>query len=86
MLWPCVRPSVCPSVSESVTSRISNETAEQLICFLHGGFSTYPTLCCKEIQMSTEIRVLLLSGTLSQTPDFRKISPRHIARRDVLST
>jgi len=44
--------------------------------------STYSTLCCKEIQVSTKMRVLL-SGTLSKTP---KILLRHIDRRSVLST
>ena len=31
--------------------------------------STYPTLCCKKMWVSSKIRVLP-SGTLSQTPDF----------------
>ena len=30
---------------------------------------TYPTQCCKEIQVATKIRILH-SGTLSKTPDF----------------
>jgi len=41
--------------------------------------STYPTLCCKEIGVSPNIRVLL-SGTLSHTPYLETISPRQLGR------
>jgi len=37
--------------------------------------SIYPTLCCKEILVSPNIRVLPC-GTLSNTPDLETISPR----------
>ena len=47
------------SVRLSVTSRWSIEGDERTDLVLAWGlFSTSPTLCCKEIQVSTEIRVL----------------------------
>jgi len=46
--------------------------------------STTPTLCCKEIQVSTKIRVLV-SGTFSSTPDLENFATR-IDSRNVLST
>ena len=52
---------VCPSVYPSVTSRycIGTTTARRL-------FSTYPTLCYKEIRVPLKIWVLA-SGTLPKT-------------------
>ena len=44
--------------------------------------STHPTLCQKEILVSSKLRVLP-SGTLFQSPDFLV---RYICRRNVLST
>ena len=45
-------------------------------------FSTSPTLCCREIQVSTKITVLP-SWTLSETPDLENFAS---AYRNVLST
>ena len=65
-------PSVCPCLS--VTSRSSIETPERIeLVFCLESFSTYPALCCKEIQIPTKIWVLP-SGTLSQTPGFKKFA------------
>ena len=53
--------SVCSSVS--VTSRCSIESDERIdVVIAYRLFSTSPTLCCKEIQVSTKTRVLS-SGT-----------------------
>ena len=60
--------SVCLSQAGVVVKRLDESS-----WFWHGGSpsrgspSTYPTLCCKEIRASPEIRVLP-SRTLSQTP------------------
>ena len=55
--WPCVR--VCMAVYVSVTSRCFIETdGRNNLVFGMGLLSTSPTLCFKEIQVSTKIRVL----------------------------
>jgi len=54
--------------SVSITSRFRIEKTEVIELLTWAFPSTYPTLCCKEIWVSAEIRVLLLR-TLSQTPD-----------------
>jgi len=72
---PCYGPvSVCVCLCLSVTSRCSIETAERIGLFLAWELpSTYPTLCCKEIQASTEMRVLSC-GTFPKlrSPDLSK--------------
>jgi len=47
-----------------------NRSSWFLACTL---LSTYPTLCYKEIQVSTKITVLP-SGTMSQTPDLENFA------------
>jgi len=76
-----VCPSVCMSVRLSVTSRCCVETTGRIELFLAWRFpSTYPTLCYKEIWASSKFSVpVLLSGTLSQTPDL-ETSPRQVDR------
>jgi len=64
---------LCLSVSVSVTSRCSIEMDRRMELFLAYGFlSTSPTLRCKRIQISTEIRILP-SGTLFETPDLKTL-------------
>jgi len=53
----------------SITSRFRIEKTEVIELLTWTFPSTYPTLSCKEIWVSAEIRVLLLR-TLSQTPDW----------------
>ena len=72
---------VCPSPLNPALGVLSKEmdgSSWFLACRL---FSTYLTLCYKEIQVSAQMRVLP-SGTLPQTPDF--ILYRRIDRRNVL--
>jgi len=59
--------SVCLSVCLSQVGVLSKRM-DGLSWFLAWRLVIYPTLCCKEIQLSTKLRVLP-SGTLSQTPD-----------------
>ena len=47
--------------------------------------STYPTLCCKEIQVSSEIRVLP-SETLSQTPDLENFASAYDCWNSVINS
>ena len=54
--------ALCLSDCLSVTSRCSIETVEQIGFFCMKAFSTYPTLCFNEVQVSAKIR-LLPSGT-----------------------
>ena len=74
--------SVSLSLYLSVTSRCSVEVVGriELVFGMEAFFPTSPTLCFKEIQVSTKIRVL---ATLELVPELRtlKISPRHIDRR-----
>ena len=56
----------CRSVRPSVTSRYCIETTGRIELVFGMKASFY--LCCKEIRVSPEIRVLP-SGTLSETPD-----------------
>ena len=71
-MYPCL--SVCLSqVGVETDKRIGLVLAWELP-------STYPTLCYKEIQVSSKIRVLP-SGTL----DLEKFFQHHIDRRSVLS-
>jgi len=63
-LSACVCLSVCLS-QVGVLSKWKDGSSWVLACRL---LSTYPALCCEEIQVSTKIMVLP-SGTLSHTPD-----------------
>jgi len=78
--------SVCLSVS--VTSRCSIETDGwiKLIFGTEASFdlSTYPTLCCKEINVSTNITVLP-SGTLSLTPDLNSFATARRSSKRVIN-
>ena len=62
--------ALCMCLSVSVTSRCSVETGERIELVLAWELpSTYPTLCYKEIQISSKIRVLP-SRTFLQSLDF----------------
>jgi len=74
-----------PSVSVSVTSRCSIETVEQIELILAWElFSTYPTLCCKEIQVPSKIRVHS-SGTLLQTLDLENFATTYRSPKRVIN-
>jgi len=66
---PSVRPSVSLSQAGIVSKRL-DESSWFLACGLP---STYPTLCCKDIWISSKISILA-SGTLSRTPDLEKFA------------
>jgi len=58
--------ALCLCLSVTVTSRCSVETVERIWLVLAWGLlSTYRTLCCKETQVPSKIRVLP-SGILLQ--------------------
>jgi len=65
---------VSVSVCQSVTSRCSIETAERIwLVFLAWKLpSTYPTLCCKEIQVPSTI-IVLRTGTFAPNSRLRKV-------------
>jgi len=67
--FPSVRPSIRLSQAGIVQKRL-DESSWVLAWKLN---STYPTLCYKEIWVSTKIRILL-SGTLSQTQDLENFA------------
>jgi len=69
---------VCASVRQLQAGIVSKRLDESSRGFFAWRLpSTYPTLCCKEIWLSPKIRVYFPPhGTLSQTPDLEKISPR----------
>jgi len=80
--------TLCPSVSVAVClsqvgvlSKWMDRSSWFLACRL---LSTYHTLCCKEVQVSTKIKALP-SWTSSQNLDFVKNLLRCIARRNVFS-
>jgi len=79
--------SVCLSVCLSVTSRVLSKGMNGLIWFLARALlSTSPTLCFKEIQVSTKIRVgLLPSGTFLVNSGLRNFATTHRSS-NVLST
>ena len=79
--------SVSVSVCLSVTSRVLSKGMNGLIWFLARGLlSTSPTLCFKEIQVSTKIRVgLLPSGTFLVNSGLRNFATTHRSS-NVLST
>jgi len=68
LLSACVGLFVCPSVRLSQAGTVSKRLDASSWFSAWRFPSTYPTLCCKEIWVSSKIRVLP-SGTLSQTPD-----------------
>jgi len=45
--------------------------------------STYPTLCCKKVQVSTKITVLPF-GTLSKTPDLENFASAYRSSKRVI--
>ena len=78
--------ALCLCLSVTVTSRCSIETVERIWLVLAWGLlSNYRTLCCKETQVPSKIRVLP-SGILLQTLDLENFWPQHIDLRSVLST
>ena len=70
--------SVCLS-QVGILSKWKDGSSWVLACRL---LSTYPALCCEEIQVSTKIMVLP-SGTLSHTPDLEEILLCHISVVDL---
>ena len=69
----------------SVTSRSSSETGEQIgLVLARELHSTYPTLCYKEIHVSSKIRVLL-SGILLQTLDLANFATAHRSSKRVIN-
>jgi len=75
-VWPCVCLSVCLSQVGVLLKWLDGSSL-----FLERGLlSTSPTLCFKEIQVSTKIRVLP-SVTFFVNSGLKKISPRPIVDR-----
>ena len=67
-LCPCLCVSVCLSVCLSQVGVLSKRKDGSSWFLASKLLSTCPTLCDKEIQISTKVRVLP-SGTLSQTAE-----------------
>jgi len=77
--------ALCLSVCLSVTSRCSIETVKRIGLFLAWELpSIYPTLSCKEIQISSKIEVLL-SGTLLQTLDLEIFATAYRSSKRVIN-
>ena len=76
MLSSCVCLLVCPSVCLSQAGIVAKRLEESSWFLAWRLPSNYPTLCCKEIWASPEIRVLP-SGAMSQ---LQKISSRQVDR------
>jgi len=70
----------------SVTSRCSVEMDGriELVFGVYRLLSTYPSLCYKEIQVSTKINVLP-SGTLSQIPDLENFASAYRSSKCVIN-
>ena len=77
----CGPASVCVCLSQlGVLSKLLDESG----WFLVWELSTYPTLCCKEIRVSSEIRVLP-SGTLFQTLDLENFATAYRSSKRVIN-
>ena len=75
--------TLCPCLFLSQVGVLS-KCMDGSSCFLARRLlSTCPTLCFKEIQVSTKIRVLP-SGTSSHTPDFENIASAYRSSKRVV--